>query len=284
MSGQATRRLERALGDFARARLPHAVEEPAMFVLKHLWAGLFGGVLMVAIFATNAVWNDAWTVARYDVLLAIAVVVQGGFILFRLESREEIAALVGFSILGMGMEWYNTAAGNWTYPEHGVFAIAHVPLFVGAMYSAVGVCVIRMIRIFEMSFTPFPPRWAALGLAALIYVNFFTQHVFIDIRYALFAALAVLFWRTKIWFTPFRGRRWYMPMLLSLFLSALGVWLAENLGTLTGTWLYDGQETHEWVSLATLGSWALFLYVALMVALAVMPGATRRQSVIPRTA
>ena len=63
-----------------------------------------------------------------------------------------------------------------------------------------------------------------------------------------------------------------------LFLSALGVWLAENIGTLTGTWLYDGQAQGEAVSLATLGSWYLFLCVALMVALLVIPGATQRVS------
>ncbi len=281
MSGAATRQLERALGDFVRARLPASAREPAMFVLKHLWAGLFGGVLMVAIAVSNAIWNDAWPVARYDVLLVLAVVVQGLFLLFRLESREEVLALVGFSILGLGMEIYNTAAGNWTYPEEGVFAVAHVPLFVGAMYSAVGVCVLRMIRIFEMSFVPFPPKWAGVALGIAIYINFFTQHFLYDIRIVLFVLLIVLFWRTRIEFTPFKGRRWSMPMLASLFFSALGVWLAENLGTITGTWAYDGQSQYEWVSLATLGSWALFLYVALMVALAALPGATRR-SHIPR--
>lgn len=279
MGGQATRRLERALGDRVRARLPAAIEEPAMFVLKHLWAGMFGGVLMAAIAVTDMVWNPLWPVARYDVLFIVAVLVQGVFLLFRLESREEVAALVAFSVLGLGMEWYNTAAGNWTYPEEGTFAIAHVPLFVGAMYAAVGVCVIRMLRIFEMIFAPFPPRGAALALAAAIYVNFFTQHLWIDLRLGLFAALALMFARTRIWFTPSRGRRWYLPMLLSLGLSALGVWLAENLGTLTGTWLYDGQATHEWVSLATLGSWVLFLYVALIVALTVLPSAAQRAPV-----
>lgn len=250
-----------------------------MFVLKHLWAGMFGGVLMLAIALFALFWNPGWPVARYDALFVVAVVTQGVFLLFRLESREEVAALVAFSVLGLGMEWYNTAAGNWAYPEEGVFAFAHVPLFVGAMYAAVGVCVIRMIRIFEMTFAPYPPRWAALALAIAIYANFFTQHVWIDLRIGLFAAMILLFARTRIWFTPVRGRRWYLPMLLSLFLSALGVWLAENLGTLTGTWLYDGQAVHEWVSLATLGSWVLFLYVALMVALAVLPGATRRAPV-----
>ena len=267
------------MGDFVRARLPAAIEEPGMFVLKHLWAGLFGGVLMVAIALSTVFWNDAWAMPRYDALFLVALSAQGLFLLFRLESREEIAALVAFSVLGLGMEWYNTAAGNWSYPEAGHFAIAQVPLFVGAMYAAVGVCVLRMIRIFEMVFAPFPPRWAAIGLAALIYMNFFTQHIFLDIRLALFVGTIVLFGRTRIWFTPVTGRRWWMPMLLSLFLSALGVWLAENLGTITGTWLYDGQTTYEWVSLATMGSWYLFLCVALMVALIVLPGATRRAPV-----
>jgi uncharacterized membrane protein YoaT (DUF817 family) len=177
------------------------------------------------------------------------------------------------------MEWFNTGAGNWAYPEAGFFAIGDVPLFVGANYAAVGVCVLRMIRIFEMTFAPFPPRGVALALVAAIYANFFLQHYWIDLRLGLFAAVALLFGRTRIWFTPFVGRRWWMPMLLSLFLSALGVWLAENLGTLTGTWLYHGQNVSEPVSLATLGSWFLFLCVALMVALIALPGATRRAPV-----
>lgn len=271
--------MERALGDRVRARLPSALEEPAMFVLKHLWAGMFGGVLMVAIGLSNLLWQTGWPVARYDALFVVSVLTQGVFLLLRLETREEVAALVAFSVLGLGVELYNTGVGNWAYPEHGIFAFAGVPLFVGAMYAAVGVCVIRMIRIFEMHFAPFPPRLAAVALAAAIYVNFFTQHLWVDLRIGLFALMILLFARTRIWFTPFRGRRWHMPMLLSLFLSALGVWLAENLGTLTGTWRYDGQDPAQWVSLATLGSWILFLFVALMVALSVLPAATERRPV-----
>lgn len=248
-----------------------------MFVLKHLWAGLFGGILLVAIFFSNLFWAPDWPVARYDGLFLIALLTQALFLHYRLESREEVAALVSFSVLGLGIEWYNTASGHWSYPEEGIFALAHVPLFVGAMYAAVGVCVIRMIRIFNMTFAPYPPRPVAFALAAAIYANFFTQHLWIDLRFGLFALIVLAFWRTRIWFTPSPGRRWWMPMLLSLGLSALGVWLAENLGTVTGTWLYDGQASHEWVSLATLGSWVLFLYVALMVALAVLPEATARQ-------
>ena len=266
-----------------RARLPNAIEEPTMYVFKHLWAGLFGGVLMIAMVLTSLIWHDDWLVTRYDALLVIAVFTQVLFFVFHLESRDEAVALVVFSALGLGLEFFNTAQGNWAYPEGGLFTVAHVPLFVGFQYAAVGICILRMVRIFEMRFAPFPPYWAALGLAALIYINFFTQHLWFDIRAGLFIATAVLFGRTRIWFRT-AGRDWWMPMVLSLFLSAVGVWFAENVGTFTGTWLYSGQDQGDAVSLATLGSWYLFLCIALMVALLVLPGATQRMAITKETA
>jgi len=249
-----------------------------MFVLKHLWAGVFGGVLMLAIGLSALIWQPDWPVTRYDALFVIALAVQVAFIALRLETRDEIIALAVFCAMGLGIEVFNTARGTWIYPESGRLALGNVPLFVGFMYAAVGICVLRMIRIFQMCFAPFPPRGLALGLALLIYANFFTQHLWVDIRIGLFVGSALLFGRTRIWFTPMPGRRWWMPMLLSLFLSALGVWLAENLGSLTGTWLYHGQQIPEPVNLATLGSWYLFLCVALMVALLVLPEATARKA------
>ena len=38
--------------------------------------------------------------------------------------------------------------------------------------------------------------------------------------------------------------------------------MAENIGTLTGTWLYSGQSPGKAGSLAKIGSWYLLLYVA----------------------
>lgn len=53
-----------------------------------------------------------------------------------------------------------------------------------------------------------------------------------------------------------------MPLPLAAFLSSLALWVAENVGTATGTWLYSGQRPDHWVSFAKLGSWYLLLYVA----------------------
>lgn len=49
-------RLERRLGDWARAA-PFGLAELVMFVLKQGWACLFGGLLLIAILATRAIWR-----------------------------------------------------------------------------------------------------------------------------------------------------------------------------------------------------------------------------------
>lgn len=266
------------LGDAVRGRLSPRWQEPVLFVFKHLWAGVFGGVLLVAMAATRLFWDPSWTVERYDILLAVAVLTQAAFIWWRIESHDEVKAIALFGLLGMGMEWYKVAAGMWAYPEPGHLVAFDVPLFVAFMYAAVASCILRMVRIFEMRFAPYPPFLLSVALGVAIYVNFFTLHLLPDMRLILFAATALLFGRTRIWFRV-AGRDYWMPMLLSMFLSALGIWLAENLGTVTGTWLYDGQEPGEKVSWATLGSWYLFLHVAFTAVSMVCRPSLHRQSI-----
>jgi uncharacterized membrane protein YoaT (DUF817 family) len=119
----------------------------------------------------------------------------------------------------------------------------------------------RVIRVFDMRFAPYPSFPLTVLLAVAIYVNFFAHHFLPDIRIALFAATVALYWRTRIWFR-IHDRHWWMPLPLAAFLSALALWVAENIGTATGTWIYSGQLRGEMVSLAKLGSWYLLLYVA----------------------
>ena len=72
----------------------------------------------------------------------------------------------------------------------------------------------------------------------------------------------VLFGRTWIYYRiHYVYRR--MPLLLGLFLVALFIWFAENLGTLSRTWLYPSQMT-GWsaVPVAKLGSWFLLLLIS----------------------
>jgi uncharacterized membrane protein YoaT (DUF817 family) len=54
-----------------------------------------------------------------------------------------------------------------------------------------------------------------------------------------------------------------MPLLLGLILVSLFIWLSENIGTYTKTWLYPAQ-LHGWsmVSISKLGSWYLLLIIS----------------------
>lgn len=249
------------MGDWARARLPYALAEFVMFVLKQGWACLFGGLLLAAIIATKLVWQADWPIHRYDALFLFAIATQALFLWLRLETWVEARVILLFHVTGTAMEWFKVHAGSWAYPEPGIFRILDVPLFSGFMYASVGSYMARVIRIFDMRFAPYPPFWLTVLLAAAIYVNFFAHHFLPDIRIALFVATVLIFGRTRIWFR-IHDHDWWMPLPLAAFLSSFALWLAENIGTATGTWLYNGQSPDHIVSFAKLGSWYLLLFVA----------------------
>lgn len=53
-----------------------------------------------------------------------------------------------------------------------------------------------------------------------------------------------------------------MPLVLAAFFTSIFLWIAENIGTATGIWLYPGQTEWHMVSLQKMGSWYLLLYVS----------------------
>ncbi len=261
MTTPDTRSLEHRMGDWARARLPYAVAELVMFVLKQGWACLFGGLLLAAIIATKLVWQAGWPLHRYDALFLFAIATQVIFLWTKLETWEEARVILLFHLTGTAMEWFKVDAGSWAYPEAGIFKLMGVPLFSGFMYAAVGSYMARVIRVFDMAFAPYPRFSLTVLLAGAIYANFFAHHFLPDIRLALFVATVALYARTRVWFRV-HDRHWWMPLPLAAFLSALALWMAENVGTATGTWIYSGQSPGQMVSFAKLGSWYLLLYVA----------------------
>ncbi|NTT84766.1 DUF817 domain-containing protein [Tabrizicola fusiformis] len=281
MIPQHTPRLERRLGDWARARLPYALAEFVMFGLKQGWACLFGGLLLAAIIASKLIWQPGWPLHRYDFLFLFAIATQAVFLWRGLETWEEARVILLFHLTGTAMEWFKVGAGSWAYPEPALFKLMGVPLFSGFMYASVGSYIARVIRIFDMHFNPFPPFWAALALALAIYGNFFAHHFLPDIRLVLFAATLLMFARTRVWFR-ISSRHLWMPMPLAALLSALALWIAENVGTATGTWLYSGQRPDHWVSFAKLGSWYLLLWVAFVTVTLVSRGALSPPQISPR--
>ena len=272
MTTPDTRSLEHRMGDWARARLPFAVAELVMFILKQGWACLFGGLLLAAIIATKLIWQPDWPVHRYDALFLFAIATQAIFLWIKLETWEEARVILLFHLTGTAMEWFKVDAGSWAYPEAGIFKLMGVPLFSGFMYAAVGSYMARVIRVFDMRFAPYPSFPLTVALAAAIYLNFFAHHFLPDIRVLLFAATIALYWRTRIWFR-IHDRHWWMPLPVAAVLSAVALWVAENVGTVTGTWIYSGQAPGQIVSFAKLGSWYLLLYVAFVTVTLVSRGA-----------
>jgi uncharacterized membrane protein YoaT (DUF817 family) len=130
------------------------------------------------------------------------------------------------------------------------------------MYASIVSYIARSWRLFDFRFSRHPPLWAVNLLALAVYANFFTHHFITDLRIPLFAAAALLFGRSWIYYRiHYIYRR--MPLLLGLFLVALFIWLAENVGTFSKTWLYP-QQMAGWslVPAAKLGSWFLLLIIS----------------------
>ena len=233
-----------------------------LFGFKQGWACLFGALMLGLLLATHYLYPAQAPLARYDFLTLMAVIIQVGMLLLRLETPGEARVILAFHIIGTIMEQFKTASGSWAYPEAGVLKIGAVPLFSGFMYAAVGSYIARVWRIFAFRFDRYPKPWTTYALAAAIYVNFFAHHWLPDVRLALFAATALLFWRTRVYFTPFRKARW-MPLLIGWLLVALFIWFAENIGTFSRAWLYPGQEG-AWtpVSPEKLGAWYLLMIIS----------------------
>lgn len=256
-----TRQLERHLGDKMRAHLPLVAAEFIMFTLKQGWAAIFGILLLGGMIVTGWIWQADWVMARYDALLIYALALQALLLASGMESWREVRVILLFHLTGTAMEIFKVQAGSWAYPGAGLVKIYDVPLFSGFMYAAVGSYMARVIRLFDMRFAPYPPFWTTVLLACAIYGNFYAHHFLPDIRLALFTATVLLFARTRIWFR-IGLRDYWMPLPLAAFLSSFFLWVAENVGTSTKTWLYNGQASNDWVSLAKMGSWYLLLYVS----------------------
>ena len=167
-----------------------------------------------------------------------------------------------FHIIGTAMEIFKTYIGSWEYPETNIIRIGGVPLFSGFMYSAIGSYIARVWRIFHFRFEHYPPRIWTIFLCFFIYLNFFTHHYIWDIRYILFAVIGLIFFKTRIYFTP-HTKEYFMPLLLGWGLVALFIWIAENLGTFCTIWVYPSQHS-AWhvVPLTKMGSWYLLMMIS----------------------
>lgn len=254
---------EARLGRFMAERgWTRVAYEVLRFGLKQGWASLFGGIAVALMIATYRYYPARAPLPRYDFLFLCMITVQSTLLALRMETWEEAKVILIYHAVGTLMEIFKTSVGSWIYPEPNLFRIAGVPLFSGFMYSCIGSYICRAWRLFDLRFSRHPPRAGLIALSLAIYVNFFSDHFGLDFRLVLFAAAAILLFRTKIHFRIWRAHR-AMPLLLGFLLVASFIWLSENIGTFTKTWLYPSQHLGwSMVSPAKLGSWFLLVIVS----------------------
>ncbi len=227
-----------------------------------VFAGSFLALLVVAGYVAAVIG-----VPRADVLFLGALLIQAVLIATKLETVDEAKVIVLFHLLGLCLELYKTnpAIGSWTYPAPGHFRIAQVPLYSGFMYAAVGSYIAQSWKVMKLELVKPPSyRWSAV-LCAAIYLNFFTNHWVYDVRWVL-AALVVWFYRhTWVTFVVTTVRR-RMPLSVSFVLIAMFIWIAENIGTFYGAWVYPNQaERWHAVGLQKVSSWSLLVILSFVI-------------------
>ena len=234
------------------------------FGIANARASQFGAFLLLVFLVTEFVSVPG--LGRYDFIFLAAVAFQVCALLFRFEEWREFSVILVFHALATVMELFKThpAVGSWMYPglPGTIFALATVPLFTGFLYSAVGSYISRAFIFLHLRFERFPAYYHLWILATLIYLNFFTHHYIVDIRYLLFAYVFFIFWNTRIQYRV-RDIEQTMPFLLAAVLMSFFVWLAENVGTFTRIWLYPSQlDAWHLVSFTKMGSWFLLLILS----------------------
>jgi uncharacterized membrane protein YoaT (DUF817 family) len=231
------------------------------FGIKQVRACLFAGLFFAAVFAVPR--GGLFGIPRYDLLLLIALAIQGCMVWAKLESWDELKAITLFHLIGFALEAFKTSSGirSWSYPDFAYTKVLGVPLFSGFMYAAVGSYIIQAWRLFDLRIRHHPPYWMAALIAGAIYANFFTHHYIGDYRWYLAACALGLYARTSVVFRPFDRDR-TMPLLISFLLIGFFIWLAENISTFFGVWRYPNQ-VGAWANVH-VGKWSSWSLLVIM--------------------
>jgi uncharacterized membrane protein YoaT (DUF817 family) len=236
-----------------------------IFSVKQARACMFAGSFFVILAASK--YLPLGDLPRYDFLLIAAILVQITLVLSKLETWDELKTICLFHIIGFCLELFKTqpGIGSWAYPEFAHSKVFGVPLYSGFMYSAVASYISQAWRLFNVKLLHYPPYWQSLPIAAAIYINFFTHHFIGDYRWYLCLALIVVFWKTRVQLTPVR-KTYAIPLLVSFGLIGFLIWIAENIATYFGAWVYPNQA-NVWkiVSLGKISSWALLVVITVII-------------------
>ncbi len=245
--------------------MPFFLREFLTFGLKQARACIFAGSFLALLILSNYI--HIFGLPRYDFLFLAALLVQVVLYFTKIETKDEVKVILLFHIIGLVLEIYKTnpAIGSWSYPEFGYLKIFNVPLYSGFMYAAVGSYISQSWKIMQMEITGWKSYVPSVILGVLIYLNFFTNHFLLDIRWILFGLVAIVFSKTLVHFT-ITTRRYYMPVIVSFVLIAFFIWIAENISTFWGAWKYPDQIV-TWTNVSThkITSWSLLVIISFII-------------------
>ncbi|MCA1054422.1 DUF817 domain-containing protein [Rossellomorea aquimaris] len=240
-----------------------ALKQLARFGYSQALSCLFPVVIFASLAMTE--WIPLPFMPRYDWLLIICLLMQWGMIRSGLETRDELKVITLFHLIGLCLELFKVHMGSWAYPEEGYTKLYGVPLYSGFMYASVASYLCQAWRRLKVELVEWPPFAVVVLLAAAIYLNFFTHHFWVDIRWWLSGLVLVVFWNSWVRYEV-GGRLYRMPLALSFVLIGFFIWIAENIATFFGAWQYPNQvEAWSLVHLGKVSSWLLLVIVSFLI-------------------
>lgn len=204
-------------------------------------------------------------IPRYDFVFVFCLAFQGLLIWRKIETWSDIAVISVFHIVGVGLEWFKVNAGSWSYPEFSYLKFFGVPLYGGFMYAAIASYMVAAWRLFDLKFIRWPSGWIVGSLMVLVYGQFFIPLQVLAVRFIVLAALCAVFSRCWVEFTVAK-ERFKMPAPVALLLIGFFVWLAENIATYYGAWVYPNQaDAWRPVHVSKVVSWTMLMVVSLSI-------------------
>lgn len=240
-----------------------------VFLSPLVKAFAFSIIFFCVLFGSYLV-DDFLPVSRYDFISISLLVIYAGFFVCKLRSKQDCITHVTVHILGSIFEYYKVGHGAWVYPETGALVFFGVPFYSGFMYTALVDCISQLIKFFQLRIVAKVSWYKILLLCVAIYANFFLVHITrIDMRYVLVFCSVLLLYHVPITIA-IKNRILRIRLLPIMIGFACIVWVAENIATFSGAWLYKNQ-LERWypVSLHKLVSWYLlgqfFAFVTLYI-------------------
>lgn len=202
---------------------------------------------------------------RYDFILILCLLMQFLMVATKLESLDELKVISLFHLIGLLLELFKIQMGSWAYPEPAYSKIWGVPLYSGFMYASVASYICQAWHRFDLKFYNWPKNHITFPLAAAIYLNFFTHHFTIDIRWLIIVSLFIIFRKTYVKFAV-NGIHHRINIILSFLLIGFFIWIAENVSTYFGAWQYPNQSK-EWtlVHPGKITAWFLLVIITIII-------------------